>query len=161
MDGCTLTQAFWRHNAFKWRMALVVGITESGKMARRDISGQAGFPAPKITTSRRLPTWPPQKVKAPLLCQQEPFESSQHFPFSQVLLLSPTPPPLSFPGFNTIFKMERQIGSIPFYLNLIENFFYFLEPHLWHIEVPWQGIKSELQVPAYTTAGSNARSLTP
>lgn len=75
----------------------MVRITEPGKMAQRDISGQAGFPAPKITTSRRLP----QKVKPPLLCQHEPFESSQHFPFSQAHSLPPrTPPhiPTALPG---------------------------------------------------------------
>lgn len=83
-----------------------MGITEPGKMAGRDILGHAGFPAPKITSSRRLPTWPPEKVKPPLLCQHELFESSQHFPFSQALPLPPSP--LSFPGFRAIFEMERQ-----------------------------------------------------
>ena len=31
-------------------------------------------------------------------------------------------------------------------------FFFFLGPHLWHMEVPRLGVKSELQVLAYTTA---------
>ena len=31
-------------------------------------------------------------------------------------------------------------------------FFGFLEPHLWHMEVPRLGIESELKLPAYTTA---------
>lgn len=87
----------------------MVGITEPGKTAGRDISGQSGFPEPKITTSKRRPTWPPQKVKPPLLCQHEPFESSQHFPFSQAL---PSPCPPSFLGFRVIFEMERQSGII-------------------------------------------------
>ena len=30
--------------------------------------------------------------------------------------------------------------------------FVFLGPHPWHMEVPMLGIKSELQLPAYTTA---------
>ena len=30
------------------------------------------------------------------------------------------------------------------------NFFFFLWPHLWHMEVPGLGIESELQPPAYT-----------
>ena len=31
-------------------------------------------------------------------------------------------------------------------------FFFFLGLHLWHIEVPRLGVKSELQLPAYATA---------
>ena len=31
-------------------------------------------------------------------------------------------------------------------------FFFFLGPHLWHMEVPRLGLESELQLPAYTTA---------
>ena len=31
-------------------------------------------------------------------------------------------------------------------------FFFFLGPHLWHMEVPGLGVRSELQLPAYTTA---------
>ena len=37
---------------------------------------------------------------------------------------------------------------------------YFLEPHLWHMEVPRLRVESELQLPACTTAHSNAGSLT-
>ena len=42
-----------------------------------------------------------------------------------------------------------------FYLCFIYLFIYlfcFLEPYLWHMEVPRLGVKSELQLPAYTTA---------
>ena len=39
-------------------------------------------------------------------------------------------------------------------------FFCFLGPHLQHMEVPRPGVKLELQLPAYTTAHSNDRSLT-
>ena len=35
---------------------------------------------------------------------------------------------------------------------------FFIGPHLWHMEVPRLGVGSELQLPAYTTASSNARS---
>ena len=31
-------------------------------------------------------------------------------------------------------------------------FFFFLGPHLCHMEFPWLGVESELQLPAYTTA---------
>ena len=37
-------------------------------------------------------------------------------------------------------------------------FFCFLRPHMWHMEVPRLEVKSELQLPAYTTANSNAGS---
>ena len=30
-------------------------------------------------------------------------------------------------------------------------FFFFLQPHLWHTEVPRLGVKLELQLPAYAT----------
>lgn len=42
-----------------------MGITKPGKMAGRDILGQAGFPAPKITTSRRLPSGPQRRSSHP------------------------------------------------------------------------------------------------
>ena len=32
--------------------------------------------------------------------------------------------------------------------------FFVFRPHLWHIEVPGLGLKSELQLPAYTTAAT-------
>ena len=35
---------------------------------------------------------------------------------------------------------------------LLFFFFYFLGPHLWHMEVPGLGVELELQLPAYTTA---------
>ena len=34
----------------------------------------------------------------------------------------------------------------------LHTFFFFLRWHLWHMEVPRLGVKSELQLPAYTTA---------
>ena len=49
-----------------------------------------------------------------------------------------------------------------YYSNPI-NFIYlfvFLGPHPAHMEVPRLGVKSELQLPAYTTAHGNAESLT-
>ena len=30
----------------------------------------------------------------------------------------------------------------------------FLGPHLWHLEVPWPEIQSEIQLPAYTTVSA-------
>ena len=38
--------------------------------------------------------------------------------------------------------------------------FFFLGPHPWHVEVPRLGVESELQLPTYTTAHGNVRSLT-
>ena len=35
-------------------------------------------------------------------------------------------------------------------------FFDFLGPYLWHMEVPRLGVKSDLQLPAYTTATATA-----
>ena len=35
---------------------------------------------------------------------------------------------------------------------MVISFFFFLGPHPGHIEVPRLGVKSELQLPAYTTA---------
>ena len=40
----------------------------------------------------------------------------------------------------------------PFLLFLIFKNFFFLEPHLWHIDVPRLGVESELQLPASTKA---------
>ena len=31
-------------------------------------------------------------------------------------------------------------------------FFFFLDLHMWHMEIPNLGVKSELQLPGYTTA---------
>ena len=39
-----------------------------------------------------------------------------------------------------------------FFLSFAFFFFGFLWSHLWHMEVPRLGVKSELQLPAYTTA---------
>ena len=38
------------------------------------------------------------------------------------------------------------------------SFLLFLGPHPWHLEVPKLGVELELQLPAYTTAHSNAGS---
>ena len=37
-------------------------------------------------------------------------------------------------------------------LRIINTFFLFLGPHLWHMEVPRVGAELELHLPAYTTA---------
>ena len=52
---------------------------------------------------------------------------------------------------------ERHIVIFPHSLFF---FFFFLGPHLRHMEVPGVGVKSELQLPPYTTAHSNDGSLT-
>ena len=46
-----------------------------------------------------------------------------------------------------------------FLLGFFFFFLVFLGPHQQHMEVRRLGIKSELQIPAYTTAHDNARSL--
>ena len=38
------------------------------------------------------------------------------------------------------------------YLYIVSIFFFFLEPHPMHMDVPRLGVESELQVPAYATA---------
>ena len=62
---------------------------------------------------------------------------------------------------------ERQVplgagkGANPLCSHMISNFFlFFLRLHPRHMEVPRLGVKWELQLPARTTAHSNARSLT-
>lgn len=60
-----------------------------------------------------------KKVKPPLLCQQAPSESSQHFLAGQTLLLPL--PTLSFMGFRTVFEMEQQLGIFKSGLYLMEN----------------------------------------
>lgn len=52
--------------------------------------------------------------------------------------------------------------GIPIFSFLFFPFLFisFLQSYLWHMEVPRLGIKSELQLPAYTTACSNTRFLT-
>ena len=42
--------------------------------------------------------------------------------------------------------------SLPDPLSLFFFSFFFLRPHLWHMEVPGLGFESELELPAYTTA---------
>ena len=39
--------------------------------------------------------------------------------------------------------------SVP--LSFSYSHFFFLGPHLWHIEIPRLGVEMELQLPAYTT----------
>ena len=70
--------------------------------------------------------------------------------FRQIMPWEPSPGMLFW-----IFYM--QLFSL-LIVNVIFFFFPFLEPHLWHTEVPRLGVKSELQELAYTTAHSNARS---
>ena len=46
----------------------------------------------------------------------------------------------------------------PFFLGTVSNklsslfLFFFLGPHLWHMEIPWLGVESELHLQAYATA---------
>ena len=53
--------------------------------------------------------------------------------------------------FNKNYVTSHQLGLL---LLLVKKFFFlfFLGPHLWHMEVTRLGVKSELQLLAYTTA---------
>ena len=46
------------------------------------------------------------------------------------------------------------------FLFIFYIFFCFLQPHLWHMEVPRLGVESELQLPAYATATRSELCLT-
>ena len=52
------------------------------------------------------------------------------------------------------FQLVSLLG--PFPPSLHPSCFFFLWLHLWHMEVPRLGVKSELQLPAYTTATAMA-----
>ena len=56
-------------------------------------------------------------------------------------------------------KKKKKLRQTPFIFTLFYFFPVFLGPHLWHMEVPKLGVKSELQLPAYTAACGNAGSL--
>ena len=64
-----------------------------------------------------------------------------------------------------LLQREASLGSVPYYYfspvgpsgaeslqHSLCNFFPLLGPFLWHMDISRLGIKSELQVPAYTTA---------
>ena len=53
---------------------------------------------------------------------------------------------IMFPCFHSVAQYRKGIFFFFFF------FFVFLGPHLWHMEVPRPGVKSELLVLAYTTA---------
>ena len=65
----------------------------------------------------------------------------------------------SFPATMIIIITILRLGSL-FICLLFVCFMLFLGPHLRHMEVPRLGVKTELQLLAYTTAHSNAVSLT-
>ena len=52
-----------------------------------------------------------------------------------------------------LFKLWFSLNICPG-VGLLDHifFFFFLGPHLWHMEIPRLGVKLELQLPAYTTA---------
>ena len=54
---------------------------------------------------------------------------------------------------------SSSLWALVFFIMIIIMIF-FLVLHLRHMEVPRIGVKSELQLPAYTTAHGNAGSLT-
>ena len=50
-------------------------------------------------------------------------------------------------------KKKRPFSGVKYLYDIIVfTYFFFLESHLWHIGLPRLGAKSELQLPAYTTA---------
>ena len=52
----------------------------------------------------------------------------------------------------TLSRCVQGAFFLPFEIGFILLFFGFSGPHPWHMEVPRLGVKSELQLPAYTTA---------
>lgn len=100
-------------------MALVVGIREPGKTAGRDISGQAGFPAPKITTSRRLPVAPTEGQAKPCSVSTSPLNHLNTFHLAK-LFPSPSDPVL--PRLQSyLCKGEANRDHFSCYLDLIET----------------------------------------
>ena len=52
--------------------------------------------------------------------------------------------------------IPSKFHSVPQLYSIYTNtFFFFLEPQVQHMEVPSPGVKSDLQLPAYTTAQGN------
>ena len=102
----------------------------------------------ELTTTSYLPLHPQQPVQH-LVCRRhaisqltkpKPWNSSwgPHSPWSSASNHSQNP-----------------INFLSFF-----HFFFFLGPHLQHMKVPKLGVKSELQLLAFTRAHSHARSLT-
>jgi len=48
--------------------------------------------------------------------------------------------------------IRQRFPEILLFYFILLPFFFFLGPHLWHMEVPRLGVNLELQLPAYTTA---------
>ena len=55
-------------------------------------------------------------------------------------------------GFFILFHWSICLHVCQYYIVFLFKFYYFLQPCLWHIEVPGLGIKSELQLLSYATA---------
>ena len=55
-------------------------------------------------------------------------------------------------GCEEAFLDKQMQGSQVYCVRPSREFFFFLGPHLRHMEVPRIGVESELQMPAYTTA---------
>ena len=88
-------------------------------------------------------------------------QSSCHQTFTMQLLLTTFLPFLIHSVHLNLLVLSRwfKMWLVVFYLKrykyhvpLSQFFFFFLGPHLWHMEVSRLGVKSELQMPAYTTA---------
>lgn len=92
----------------------MVRITEPGKMARRDISGQAGFPGPKITTSRRLPGGPHRRSSHPCSVSMSALNHLNTFHLAK-LFPSPSHP---CPSQALVFEMERQTGILSLFIQI-------------------------------------------
>ena len=60
-----------------------------------------------------------------------------------------------------LIKEQMALNTLDSFFFSFSFFFFFKGPHLWRMEAPRPGVKSELQLPAYTTALSYVGSLIP
>ena len=73
-------------------------------------------------------------------------------PFHCPTSISPLTHPTPSDSILCLYKWFFSSFFLSFFSFLFLSFFFFLGLHPWHMEVPRLGFKSELQLPAYTTA---------
>ena len=104
-----------------------------------------GSPPPR--KQQLLPTPAPLKPLLPHLSSTAPPHNDWPFKFSRKTEVTGHECPLLYlPSSQNWFHLLSSL------LSFFSLFFFFLGLHLRHIEVPWLGVKLELQLPTYTTA---------